>query len=117
MDDLSHLRLEALQLEQSTGLLRIDYSTEEREGKLLYRFHIPSDNDAEAGILPTLASGYVQEGDPEIRDLEWPELPARVSRDALEWLRSQREAAQATQRSELLERIAGHIKALERIAA
>ncbi len=117
MEDLSYLRLEALQLEQSTGLLRVDYSTEEREGKLLYRFRIPSSSDAAAGILPTLESGYVQESALELRDLGWPELPARVSRDALEWLRAQRKAAQATQRSELLQRIAGHVDALERTAA
>jgi hypothetical protein len=56
MDDLDSLRLEALELEQSTGLLRLDYSTQEREGKLLYRFRLPSSAAAQSGVLPMLES-------------------------------------------------------------
>jgi hypothetical protein len=93
MEDFSYLRLEAIRLEKSASLIQLDYSLDEREGKLLYRFRIPTSKDAQSGLLPILESGYVEEGSPEVRDLAWPELPERVSRDALQWLESQREAA------------------------
>ena len=114
MDDLDSLRLEALELEQSTGLLRLDYSTQEREGKLLYRFRLPSSAAAQSGVLPMLESKWVPGETPEVRDLSWVELPARVRNEALCWLRSQRDGLRRDERSALRGRLEGHIDVLER---
>ena len=120
MDDLSYMsgtRLSAIQFESNSELLRVDYSIDEREGTLLYRFHLPGDIDAKAGVLPIVAIGYIEEGAPTIRNVEWSELPARVPREALEWLHEQHVIAKAASQFAVVERIRSHIGAFERIAA